>query len=60
LFHAKVIRPLTNSKTETELFTLVTEQLILRAPFYNQAQLTVKGEDFNLHNLIHTILNFKS
>jgi len=46
LLHAKKIRPLTKNKTEEELFTYVTEQLTLREPFYKQAHLTVKGENF--------------
>jgi shikimate kinase len=52
LFRAKVIRPLTKNKTEEELLTFVTEQLEVRAPIYEQAHVTMKGESFNLEELI--------
>jgi len=48
LLHAKVARPLTKNKTEEELLAYVTEQLALREPFYKQAHLIVKGENFEM------------
>jgi len=51
LLHAKVTRPLTKNKTEEELLDFVTKNLFLRVPFYKQAKLTVKGENFNLNDL---------
>ncbi|MCL2245764.1 MAG: AAA family ATPase [Lentimicrobiaceae bacterium] len=55
LSHAKVARPLTKNKTEEELLAFITEQLALRTPIYQQAHLTVKGEDFDLQNLIQRL-----
>jgi len=52
LLHAKIPRPLTKNKTEEELFAFVTEQLALRAPIYQQANLTVKGENFDLQDVV--------
>lgn len=55
LLCAKVTRPFTKNKTDKELLTFVTEQLILREPIYKQAHFTVKGENLNLPELIKTI-----
>ena len=52
LLHAKVARPLTKNKTEDELLEFVTKNLSLREPFYKQAKLTLKGENFDLTDLI--------
>jgi shikimate kinase len=52
LFHAKVIRPLTKNKTEAELFDFVTEQLTIREHFYKQAQLTIRGGNIDISELI--------
>jgi shikimate kinase len=52
LLHAKVTRPLTKNKTEAELFTFVTEQFALRAPYYQQAHITVKGEDLDVNEWV--------
>ena len=46
--NTKVTRPLTKNKTEEELLAFVTEQLIQRAPIYEQTHLTVKEKDFDL------------
>ena len=48
LLNAKVTRPLTKNKNETELFEFVTEQMKFREPFYQRAHFTVKGEDIDL------------
>jgi len=48
LLHAKIARPLTKNKTEEELLSYVTEQLALREAFYKQAELVVKGENFEM------------
>ena len=52
LLHAKIPRPLTKNKTEEELLAYVTEQLALHELFYKQAHLTVKGENFDLQNIL--------
>lgn len=59
LLHAKVTRPLTKNKTEEELLAFVAGQLVVRAPIYEQAHLTVKGEDLDLTDLIHAINCFE-
>jgi len=58
LLNAKITRPLTKNKTEEELFIFVTEQLALREPFFNQAHLTVKGEDYDIGEIISKLSNF--
>jgi shikimate kinase len=55
LLNAKVTRPLTQNKTEEELLAFITEQLAQRTPIYQQAHFTVKGEDFDLQNVIQRI-----
>ena len=55
LINAKVTRPHTQNKTEEELLAFITEQLALRAPIYQQAHFTVKGEDFDLQNVIQKL-----
>ena len=56
LLHAKVTRPLTENKSEEELFDFIVDQMAVRMPIYQQAHLTVKGEDFDLQNLIKVIV----
>ena len=51
LLHAKVIRPLTKGKTEEELSEFVNRQLSFREPYYKQAHITVKGENFDLEEI---------
>jgi len=52
LFHAKIIRPLTKSKTEEEIFEFVAKQLAIRKPFYKKAQYTIKGEDVDIREVV--------
>jgi shikimate kinase len=52
LLHAKVTRPLTKNKTEEELLAFVKEQMKVRAPIYEQARLTVKGEDYDIMEVL--------
>jgi shikimate kinase len=52
LFHAKVTRPSTKNKTEEELLLFVTQQLKQREFFYKQAHLTIKGEKFDISDVI--------
>lgn len=55
LLHAKVKRPLAVNKTPTELQAFVNECFAERLPFYEQAQITIKGEDLDLETLVKTI-----
>ena len=53
LLNAKVTRPLTKDKNETELFEFVTEQMKFREPYYQQAHHKVKGEDIDLNAIFN-------
>ena len=57
LLHAKRKRPLAEGKTESELMEFVTRHYTERLPFYEQAKITVKAEDFDLESLIKQIEN---
>ena len=57
LLHAKRKRPLAEGKTESELMEFVTRHYTERLPFYEQAKITVKAEDFGLESLIKQIEN---
>ena len=56
LLYTKVIRPLTKGKTEEELSEFVNKQLSFREPYYKQAHITVKGENFDLEEMIQKII----
>jgi len=56
LLHAKVTRPLTKHKTEEELVAFVTEQMEERKHIYKQAHLTVKGENFDLQDVLQNLI----
>lgn len=51
LINAKNVRPLIKSKSEEELLSFITNHLKEREQFYNQAQLTVKGESCDVETL---------
>jgi len=53
LLYAKTVRPLTKHKTEEELFEFVSNQLKIREPFYQQAHLTIKGENIDLKSMVN-------
>lgn len=57
LLNSKRKRPLVEGKTEAKLADYVAKHYESRLPFYEQAQLTVKGENIDLENLINTIQN---
>lgn len=50
--HSKKKRPLARGKSEAELAEYVNWHYASRIPFYEQAQITVKSEDFDLEGLI--------
>ena len=55
ILHSKRKRPLTENKTEAELAEYIRHHYAERLPFYEQARITVKSEDFDLENLIKCI-----
>ena len=55
ILHSKRKRPLTDSKTEAELAEYVRQHYSERLPFYEQAHITVKYEDFDLENIMSLI-----
>ena len=57
LLHAKRKRPLAEGKTESELTEFVTRHYTERLPFYEQAKITVKAEDFDLESFLKQIEN---
>ncbi len=59
ILHSKRKRPLTENKTEAELAEYIQQHYASRLPFYEQAQITVKSEDFDLDSLIQLIENEK-
>lgn len=57
LRNSKKKRPLTQHKSEQELAKYVHNTLTARIPFYSQAKLIVKGENFDLNETINEIQN---
>lgn len=57
ILRSKRKRPLTDNKTEEELAEYIRHHYAERLPFYEQAHITVKSEDFDLENLIKLIEN---
>ncbi len=55
LTHSKVKRPLVFNKTPEELEPYVFQNYQERMPFYEQAQLTAKGEDLDLEALLEAL-----
>ncbi len=55
LLHAKRKRPLAEGKSEKELTEFVNQHYTSRLPFYEQAKITVKAEDFDLDSLVKQI-----
>ncbi|MBC34926.1 MAG: shikimate kinase [Bacteroidetes bacterium] len=55
LINAKRIRPLVRDLKGDELLTRIENHLAERSQFYEQAHLTVKGEDIDLDQLIEKI-----
>jgi shikimate kinase len=55
LINARVERPLVKGKSLPELIEFIEAKLIERKPFYEQAQVTIKGVDLNAEQLIDAI-----
>ena len=59
VLHSHHKRPLARGKSEVELMEFVRQHYASRMPFYEQAQITVKSENFDLDGLIKQIENAK-
>jgi shikimate kinase len=59
LYNSKRQRPLLEGKTPDELKHYIQAHLEKRLPYYSQALITAKGENFNLDELLEKINNFK-
>lgn len=57
LLHSRHKRPLARGKSEAELTEYVNWHYASRLPFYEQARITVKSEDFDLDGLMEQIKN---
>ena len=55
VIHSRHKRPLAEGKSEEELTEFVNQHYASRMPFYEQARITVKSEDFDLEDLIRQI-----
>ena len=55
ILHSKRKRPLTDNKNEVELAEYIRQHYAERLPFYEQAQITVKSEDFDLDSFMNLI-----
>ena len=55
ILHSKRKRPLTYNKTEAELAEYIRQHYAERLPFYEQANITVKSEDFDLDSFMNLI-----
>lgn len=58
LSKSKVKRPLASNKTPEELMEFIQTNYSDRMHFYEQAMITVKGEDLDLEALVDTIKNY--
>lgn len=57
LLHSKRKRPLAENKSESDLTEYVAKHYASRLPFYEQAKVTVKAEDFDLDYFIEILKN---
>ena len=57
VLHSRHKRPLARGKSEAELTEYVNSHYASRLPFYEQARITVKSEDFDLDGLMEQIKN---
>lgn len=55
VLHSRHKRPLARGKSEEELLKFVSRHYASRMPFYAQAKITVKSEDFDLDALMQRI-----
>jgi shikimate kinase len=57
LINARVERPLVKGKSYEELVAFIEAKLEERLPFYNQAQIILKGVDLSADDLIEVLGN---
>ena len=55
VLHSRHKRPLVRGKSEEELMEFVNQHYAARLPFYEQAKITVKSENFDLEALMERI-----
>ncbi|OAQ40681.1 shikimate kinase [Pedobacter psychrophilus] len=57
LINARVERPLVKGKSYEELTTFIEMKLSERKPFYNKAQIILKGVDLNVETIVEALEN---
>lgn len=55
VIHSRHKRPLVEGKSEEELTEFVSQHYASRLPFYEQARITAKSEDFDIERLMEAI-----
>ncbi len=55
VIHSRHKRPLVEGKSEEELTEFVSQHYASRLPFYEQARITAKSEDFDIESLMEAI-----
>ncbi len=55
VIHSRHKRPLVEGKSEDELTEFVNQHYASRLPFYEQARITAKSEDFDIESLMEAI-----
>lgn len=55
VIHSRHKRPLVEGKSEEELMEFVSQHYASRLPFYEQARITAKSEDFDIERLMEAI-----
>jgi shikimate kinase len=55
VIHSRHKRPLVEGKSEEELTEFVSRHYASRLPFYEQARITAKSEDFDIESLMEAI-----
>lgn len=55
VIHSRHKRPLVEGKSEEELTEFVNQHYASRLPFYEQARITAKSEDFDIESLMEAI-----
>ena len=55
LTHARVVRPLIQGKTESELLLFITSKLSERERFYKQAQMIADGAEMALDDYVRLV-----
>ena len=59
VIHSRHKRPLVEGKSEEELTEFVNQHYASRLPFYEQARITAKSEDFDIESLMEAIKDIR-